>query len=67
MRRNFLKTIYFDKSQLGQQENIEKLYEDDEEQNHLEKMDTKDDYIKNIPIFNDIEELELNKSITYFV
>lgn len=67
MRKNFLKTIYFDKSQLGKKENIERLYDDQDDSNYLEKVDTNDDYIKNIPIFNDINELELQESVTYFV
>jgi hypothetical protein len=67
MRSKFLKTIYFDNSKLGNQEDIEKVYEDQDDENMLEKMDTSDEYIKNIPIFQDIEELELQESITYFV
>ncbi len=51
MKIQFLKTIYFDNSQLGKAENI----------------DTSDEYIKNIPIFHDIDELELSEPITYFV
>lgn len=74
MRRNFLKTIYFDNSKLWNKDNIEKLYEEDEYENAetqevsvSEYISTGDEYIKNIPIFQNIEELELNESITYFV
>ena len=74
MRRNFLKTIYFDNSKLWNKDNIEKLYEEDEYENAessevsvSEYISTGDEYIKHIPIFQNIEELELHESITYFV
>jgi hypothetical protein len=67
MKKQFLKTIYFDNSQLGKIENIENLYNETDEANFSEKIDTSDEYIKNIPIFDEIEELELSEPITYFV
>jgi hypothetical protein len=67
MKEKFLKTIYFDHTQLGITENIEKLYEDNENDNFIEQIDTNDEYISNIPAFQDIEELELSESITYFI
>lgn len=67
MKKHFLKTIYFDHSQLGKKENIEKMYEKHEKINMLEKLDTTDKYIKNIEAFQSISELNLEKSITYFV
>jgi hypothetical protein len=67
MKKQFLKTIYFNNSQLGEIENIEKLYNESDEANFSEKIDTSDEYIKNIPIFQDIDELELSEPITYFV
>lgn len=67
MRRHFLKTIYFDKNRLWNTDNIDNLYSQAEEENLLEKMDTSDEYIKEIPIFKNLEELNLEKEITYFV
>jgi len=76
MRRNFLKTIYFDNSKLWNKDNIEKLYEEDKNEKYTEEdieisiseyISTGDEYIKNIPIFENIKELELEESITYFV
>ena len=67
MKKHFLKTIYFDHTQLGKRENIEKMYEESEEINMLEKLDTTDEYIKDIEVFQNISELNLEKSITYFI
>jgi hypothetical protein len=67
MRKHFLKTIYFDHTQLGKIENIEKMYEENEKINMLEKLDTTDEYIKNIEAFQNVSEINLEKQITYFV
>lgn len=67
MRKHFLKTIYFDHTQLGKKENIEKMYKENEKINMLEKLDTTDEYIKNIEAFQNVSEINLEKQITYFV
>jgi hypothetical protein len=67
MRKHFLKTIYFDHTQLGKKENIEKMYQENEKINMLEKLDTTDEYIKNIEAFQNISEINLEEQITYFV
>lgn len=58
MKKNFLKTIYFDNTQLGSSE-------DDTQWDYWDNSDNS--YIKEIPVFQNIEELELNEAITYFV
>lgn len=50
MKKKFLKTIYFDNSQLSNKKN------------HIDNS-----YIKEIPVFQNIKQLEFKEPITYFV
>tara|TARA_Y100001960_G_scaffold284886_1_gene321002 strand:- start:931 stop:1152 length:222 start_codon:yes stop_codon:yes gene_type:complete len=50
MKKKFLKTIYFDNSELSNKKN------------HIDNS-----YIKEIPVFQNIKQLEFKEPITYFV
>lgn len=62
MRKQFLKTIYFDHTKLWKKENLH-----NSRANIHEKPDNTDEYIKNIEAFQNISEINLIQPITYFV